>query len=163
MRNQGAVVPRPHTPETSVARPTPFRAMIIWLVLVGVVSDSQARADEVKLQEPAAIPAGTQRLEFRLAAHSPDSESKPQAPADWATRVFRRLCEAKSPANASPGFVWVPIQAKEADQRPETTVELPVMKTIDGRSWGLLSDAADEALLGDGTWRVVVVADVRRG
>lgn len=162
MRNQGLTAPRPHTQKNTGARPTPLRTLIVLLALVGGVSDSQVRADEVKPQEPAAVPAGAPRLEFRLAAHAPDSESKPQAPADWATRVFRRLSEATSPANASPGFAWVPIQAKEVDQKRETTVELPVMKTIDGRSWALLSDAADEALLGDGTWRVVA-ADVRRG
>lgn len=157
MRNERSTMPRPQTCPVTVARPTQVGVLIVWLALVGGVSESTVGADDAKPKGRAA-----QRLEFRLAAHSPDGESTPRAPADWTTRTFRRLGEAKSPPDASSGFVWVPIQATEVNQKRETTVDLPVIKSIDGRPWALLSDASEEALFDDGTWRIVA-ADVRRG
>ena len=95
------------------------------------------------------------RLEFRIVAQTPGGPRGPIAPNDWASQNYRILNGAPASANAAGGFVWAPVRSKNARESEQFRLDLPLEKASDGGPFYLLSDAAGETMLDDGSWRVV--------
>lgn len=95
------------------------------------------------------------RLEFRLVAQASGGPRGPFVPNDWASQDYRILTRQPYRPGAAPGFVWAPVRSANERQSEQFKLDLPLEKTGDGGPFYLLSDAAGETMLDDGSWRIV--------